>query len=168
MPRELSNVSDIATEKQNTPGQKDPILTIQPKDGTGIVIQGMVETGSAKGFPLYGKFYDTNGNPLPLDTELSFRFERPGDDDPTTVTFPLSNIRPYRTLSIDEQQDAEKVDAVKHVIKGTKDALAQGEMPRIGIGHLDKLHLTALSSKQIDWGHPQTAVYFDRNAVEEV
>lgn len=168
MVRELSNASDEATEHQNVPGRESEILTIQPDDGTGLVIKGMVNKGAEKGVPIYGTFYAQDGNPMPLDTTLAWKFEAPGDDDPTTVTFPLSNIRAYRTLSIEEQQNEENIDAVKHVIKGTDAALSKNKMPRVGVGHLDELSLVATSEKTIDWSHPDTRVYIDRNAVEEV
>lgn len=168
MVRELSNASAIATEKQNIAGRESEILVIQPEDGTGIVINGMVNQGTEKGVPVYGTFYAQDGSEMPLDTTLAWKFEAPGDDDPTTVTFPISNIRPYRTMSIKEQQNEENIDAVKHVIKGTNQALANDKMPQIGIGHLDELSLVAESSKVIDWTHPDTRVYLDRNAVTEV
>jgi len=168
MVRELSNASGEATEHENIAGRESEILTIQPDDGTGLVIDGMVNQGSEKGVPIYGKFYAQDGNPMPLDTTLAWKFEAPGDDDATTVTFPISNIRPYRTLSISEQQNEENIDAVKHVIKGTDQALANNEMPRVAVGHLDELSLVATSEKVINWDHPDTRVYIDRNAVTEV
>jgi len=168
MSRNLSNVSDIAEEKTNIPGTKSPILTIRPKDGTGIVIDGMVGNGEQPGFPLYGGLYAQDGSEMPLGTELALQFESPGDDDPQTVTHPFSNIRPYRTLSINEQTNDEQVDAVKHVIKGSEQALAEGEMPRIAVGHLDELHVVATSGKQVDWSHPDTRLSFDKSAVTEV
>jgi hypothetical protein len=166
--RDLTNTHEEATEKENTAGQEDPILTIQPEDGTGLVIKGMVEKGSGKGFPLFGSFYNQNGDPIDARSELSMKYETPGADDRKTVTFPLTNLSSYNSLSIPEQQDAEKIDQVKHVIKGTDRALANNSMPKIGIGHLDKLHLVLDSEDVIDWDHPKTKVYFARQAVEEV
>lgn len=168
MPRELSNASDVATEHENVAGRESEILTIQPDEGTGLVVDGMVAKGSEKGLPIFGKFYAQDGSEMPLDTTLAWQFEAPGDDDPTTVTFPFSNIRPYRTMSIKEQQNAENIDAVKHVLKGTDRALANDEMPQVAVGHLDELRLVAESSKVIDWSHPDTRVYLYKNAVTEV
>lgn len=168
MSRNLSNTSDIATERENIPGVKSPILTIQPEDGRAIVIDGMVANGEDKGFPLFGTLMAQDGSEMPLDTLLAFQFESPGDDDPRTITHPYSNIRPYRTLDVDQQTSTEYVDAVKHVIKGTEQALAEGEMPQIAVGHLDHLHIVAESDKQVDWSHPDTRLYFDKSAVTEV
>jgi hypothetical protein len=168
MPRELSNVSDIATEHENIAGRESAILTIQPKDGRAVVINGMVDNGESKGFPVFAKLVAQDGEPMPLETNLAWQFESPGDDDPTTVTFPLTNIRAYRTLSIEDQQNNENIDAVKHVIKGTDAALAEGTMPQIAVGHLDELSLVAESEKVIDWDHPDTRVYIGRHAVTEV
>lgn len=168
MPRNLDNTSDIAEEKQNIAGQKSPILSIQPEDGRGLIIKGMVARGSEQGFPLYGSFVDQNGDPINPNSELSLTFEAPGDDDPTTVTHPITNLRPYESLDVDMQQDEEKVDAVKHVIKGTEQALDQGNMPKIGVGHLDWLHVNLESEDVVDWSHPDTRLSFDRNAVKDV
>jgi len=165
---QLTNTSDVATEHQNTAGQRDNILTIQPKDGTALIIKGMVNQGEDPGIPIFGSFYNQNGNLIDQRSELSLRFESPGDDDPTTVTHPLTNLLPYNSLDIPEQQDTEKVDRVKHVLKGTDGALDAGKMPRLVIGHLDELHLSLESDDVIDWSHPMTKVYFARQAVEEV
>lgn len=164
----LDNTSDIATEKENTAGQRDPILTVQPEDGTALVIKGMVKQGEDPGIPIFGTFYNQNGDPIDQRSTLSLRFESPGDDDATTVTHPLTNLLPYNSLDVPEQQDTEKIDRVKHVLKGSEQALAEGEMPRIAVGHLDQLHVSLESQDVIDWSHPMTKLYFARQAVEEV
>lgn len=168
MPRDLNNTSEIATESQNIAGQRSTILTIQPKDGTGLLIKGMVQKGEEKGIPLIGSFVDQNGDPINPQSTLSLTFIAPGDDDETTVTFPMSNVRSYESLDVQEQQDADFIDAVKHVIKGTDAALNQGNMPQIGVGHLDELRVKLESPDVIDWSHPDTRLAFYRNAVEQV
>lgn len=165
---QLTNTSDAATEKENDAGKREPILTVSPEEGTALVFKGMVRQGSDPGIPIFGSFYNQNGNPVDQRSELSLRYESPGDDDATTVTFPLSNLHPYNSLSISDQQDEEKIDRVKHKLKGSDRALANDEMPRLVVGHLDDLHLTLESPDVIDWSHPQTKVYFARQAVEEV
>ncbi len=165
---QLTNTSEVATEKENTAGQRDNILTIQPEDGTALILKGMVSQGEDPGIPIFGSFYNQNGNPIDQRSTLSLRFESPGDDDAQTVTHPLTNLLPYNSLEIPEQQDTEKVDRVKHVIKGTESALSEGTMPRIVVGHLDELHVSLESEDVIDWTHPMTKVYFARQAVEEV
>jgi hypothetical protein len=165
---QLTNTSEIAEEQQNTAGQRDNILTVQPKDGTAIILKGMVQQGEDPGIPIFGSFYNQAGDPIDQRSALSLRFESPGDDDAQTVTHPLTNLLPYNSLDIPQQQDTEKVDRVKHVIKGTENALADGEMPQVVVGHLDQLHLTLESDDVIDWSHLMTKVYFARQAVEEV
>lgn len=165
---QLTNTSEVAEERQNAAGQRDPILTIQPEDGTALIISGMVNQGEDPGIPIFASFYNQNGDPIDQRSDLSLRFESPGDDDPTTVTHPITNLHSYNSMDIPEQQDTEKVDQVKHVIKGTENALANGDMPRIVVGHLDELHLSLESDDVIDWDHPMTKVYFARQAVEEV
>jgi len=165
---QLTNASEVAEEKENSAGQRDPILTIQPKDGTALVIKGMVNQGEDPGIPIFASLMNQNGDPIDPRSNLSVRFEAPGDDDPTTVTHPLTNLSIYNSLTISEQRDTEKVDQVKHVLKGSEEALDAGKMPRVVVGHLDQLHLTLESEDVIDWGHPETKVYFARQAVEEV
>jgi hypothetical protein len=165
---QLTNTSDAATEKQNTAGKREPILTVSPEEGIALVIEGMVRQGKSPGIPIFGSFYNQQGDPIDQRSELSLRFEQPGDDDATTVTYPLTNIQPYNSLTVAEQQDAEKIDRVKHKLKGSDRALANNEMPQVVVGHLDDLHLTLKSPDVIDWSHPKTKVYFARQAVEEV
>ena len=81
MPRELSNASDIATEYQNVAGRESEILTFQPDDGTGLVIDGLVAKGEEVGIPIFGKLFAEDGSEMPLDTTLAWKFEAPGDDD---------------------------------------------------------------------------------------
>jgi len=168
MPRELSNASDIATEYQNVAGRESAILTFQPEDGTGLVIDGLVAKGEEVGIPIFGKLFAEDGSEMPLDTTLAWKFEAPGDDDATTITHPESNIRAYRTLSIEDQQHADNIDAVKHVLKGTQAAVEEGNTPQVAVGHLDELSLVATSGKVIDWTNPETRVYVYKNAVREV
>ncbi len=168
MVRQLSNADDVAEEKENTAGQKDNILTIQPDDGTALIIKGMVNQGEDPGIPVFGGLYNQDGDPIDQRSELSMRFEAPGDDDPTTITFPLTNLLPYNSLTVSEQQDEEKVDRVKHVLKGSEQALDAGKMPRVVIGHLDQLHFTLKSPDVVDWSHPESKLYVARQAVEEV
>ena len=166
MTKQLSNAHEYATEETNTTGVLSPILTISPEDGVGLEILGMIAKGKERGFPIYGQFKDGSDDFLPEDTTFAVQYEAPGMDDARTVTHPLDHIRPYNALTLNEQQDEEKIDAVKHVLKNTDQALQEGEVPTVGIRDIDELRIVVNASSQIDWSNSR--LYIDRNAVREV
>ena len=151
---------------QNITDVFSPILEIQPKDGLALLIAGMVDQGEERGVPIYLDLRDANDNQLPTPTSVGLQFEQPGADDRTTVSHKLSNIRPYNSLTLNEQQNPDHIDRVKHVLKGTKQALEKGKMPRLGISDVDRAYLSIESSKVVDWS--KSTAYIDRNAVSEV
>ena len=156
MGKSISNISTVATERTNITGTLDPILEVQPKDGTELVIRNGVERGEqARGIPVYADLQDSNGDPLPLDTKVAIEFERPADDSPTVISEPLENIRSYRSLDIKDQQDADYVDRVKHILKG------RGVL----VEDTDRLYISVESSVEIDWANSR--LQFDENAVTE-
>jgi len=168
MTRDLTNASAEATERQNQAGLMTPILELSPEEGLGLLIKGMVNSGEETGLPIFGRFYNQNGNLMARQTSLALQFEAPGADDRDTISFPMSNIRAYRKLSINEQQHPDHIDRVKHVLKGTDAALAEDNTPAVRFDHTESVYLAAESPDVIDWSHPDTAVFFDRNAVEDV
>jgi hypothetical protein len=157
MTKTLSNVSSVAEEQQNTTGVLDPILAIQPENGTRLVIQNAVERGQQTlGVPVYGEFRDSDGNPIPLESRLALQFEQPADDSPSVISEPFENVRPYRSLDLKEQQNTDYVDRVKHVLRGKG----------LVVGDNDTLYVSVESSAQVDWSN--TRVQFAESAVTEV
>jgi len=156
MGRNLSNISSIATEKTNKTGVLDPILEIQPDDGTKLIIENMVQRGDEMGLPIFAKLRSGANTQLPQDTTIALQFERPTDDNASTVSEPEENIRTYRRLSIKEQQKEEYVDAVKHMLKAAA----------LQVDDVDKLYVSINSSAQIDWNNSE--LNFDEKAVREV
>lgn len=167
--KQLSNITQrkvTATERTNVPDVLSPILEFEPDDGIGLIIRGMVATGEADGFPIYADLRDSNGDPLPVDTSLAFQYERPSDDDRTTVTHVQDNIRVFNSLSINEQQNAEHIDQVKQVLKNTEAAQENGETPTLGVRDIDSLYVSVESSTQIDWSNSK--LYVAGEAVKTV
>ena len=154
----ISNAnSDVATEKTNVTGVLTPILEIDPEDGTTLVVKNGVERGQqSRGVPIYAILEDSNGDPLPRDTEVAIEFQGPTDDKPSVVSVPRQNIRPYNSLTIQEQQNTEYVDRVKHVLNG--EALV--------IEDVETAYVSIESSEQIDWSNSR--LQFDESAVVEV
>lgn len=156
MARNLSNISDIVTEQTNTPGVMDPVLEAVPKDGTRLVIKNQVERGDAAGIPIYAELQDDDGDDLPQDTRLALMFETPTDDSPRVVSEPMENIRPYRTLSIRDQQNKEYIDSIKHRLKGNA----------LEVEDVDRLYVAIESDTEIDWSNSR--LEFESAAVKEV
>lgn len=166
MTRQLSNVSDEANEVQNTTGQFDPILEIQPDRGLALVILGMVNSGDEVGIPIYADLRDSNDDPLPVDSGLRLEFEAKSDDSRTVISHGFENILNYINRGIAEQQNEEYVDSVKHKLKNSDAALANNRIPQVEITHTDTLYVTVKSDTEVDWTNSR--IYFDRNAVREV
>lgn len=152
--RQISNISDVATEVVNTTGVRTPVLEISPTDGTALIFYNRAD--GAKGIPIYGRFQDLNGNPLPLDTEVALEFESNIDDSESAVSDVQDTIQPWRARSIADQQNEEFVDSVRVPLKGS----------RVNVREVDTLYLSVKSSVQIDWVN--SAVYIDKRHVEEV
>jgi len=157
MTKQLSNIANEATERTNTTGVMTPILEFQPDDGLMWVIKNAVERGQqARGFPIFAKLQDSSGNDLPADTKMAVQFETPNDDNPQTVSEPKTNIRPYQSLSIQDQQNEEYIDRLKHVLKGSQ----------LRVDDVDKMYISIECSTEIDWTNSRLTI--DETAVKEV
>jgi hypothetical protein len=157
MTKSISNISDVATEETNIIGTLDSILTIQAEDGTELVFRNFVERGQqTRGIPIYAELYDSNGDPLPQDTRIALEFEQPADDNPTVVSEPLENIRAYNSLDLQDQQNTDYVDRIKHVLKGRE----------LVVGDNDEFSVSIECSEEIDWS--TSRLQFAEDAVTEV
>jgi hypothetical protein len=154
--RPLSNVSGEASTDTNVTGQMDPVLSWSPTDGLAWRIAAAVAKGSDVGIPVFADLRDSNDDPLPQDTDASLQFERPTDDDRTTVTDPFRNIRPYNDLSVKNQQNEEYIDQIKHVLRGNE----------LVVRDIDTLYVSINSSQQIDWSNSRLTI--SEKAVNEV
>lgn len=158
MTGEISNrgVPDkVDTEEMtNNPGEWDTILSIYPQNGLRIELRNWAKGG--EDIPVYGEFYDANGNQLHQQTQVAFKFDEPNLIEPEFITRRQTNIRSYRTLSLKEQQDAEKMDQVRHELK--YDAFA--------IDDDEELLLCINSPDQIDWS--RSSVYIEEDATRIV
>ncbi|WP_435332841.1 hypothetical protein [Haloarchaeobius sp. TZWWS8] len=149
--------SDYVTTQTNVTGQLTPIATIQPDDGVGLLIHNAVDVGQKRqGFPIYADLKDGGDADLPLDSRLALGYESPTDDSFHVVSIPMSNISTYRKKTIQEQQNRENVDSVKHELKSS----------RLEVRDIDKAYLLLNSSVQID--HSNSEIYIDQDAVDEV
>ncbi|OLZ39870.1 hypothetical protein A6E15_02230 [Natrinema saccharevitans] len=152
----LGDSSKYVETQTNTPDQLTPVLSINPKDGVGVLFRNRVDVGDKAGIPIYGKFVDTNGNPMPASTRVAIGYQAPTDESIQVVSDPKSTIASYIKNSVSDQQDDRKVDAIKHALKGNG----------LEVRDIDEAYLLVESSAQID--HSQSEIYFEESALAEV
>ncbi|WP_436924962.1 hypothetical protein [Halosimplex amylolyticum] len=141
-----------ATEEQNVTGQMTPILTLSPIDGLKLILEQRADGES--GIPMYAELKDSNGDDLPLDTELVLRWDAPGKTQPEVVSEKLENIRPWRTLSLTEQQNTDYEDQTRIDLNGR----------RLEVLDIQNFEVAIRSSEQISW--PNSRIEFARQHVD--
>lgn len=151
----VNHNSEVVEQRTNTAGEMTPILVVDPENGTGIQFRNKVPQGSAIGLPIYGDLRDSNGDPLPVDTSIVLTAKQPGDVKRSPVSNSEDNISAYNNNSISEQQDSQKVDAVKHELKGAA----------VNVRDVDEFAVEIETDTAIDWAN--SSVYIDQNGVRE-
>jgi len=157
MTEQLSNISSEATELTNVTDQLTPILEWVPDNGLAWVIENAVERGDQTlGIPIFAELRSGANTDLPQDTTIALGFEGPNDDQPRVVSQKKTNIRPYNSLAIKDQQNEEYIDRVKHVLKGNA----------LVVEDVDSFYVLVDASAQISWSDSRLTI--DENAVSEV
>jgi len=157
MTKQLSNISSEATKLTNTTDRLTPILEWVPDSGLAWVIENVVERGDQTlGIPIFAELKSGANTDLPQNTTIALGFEGPNDDQPQVVSEKKTNIRPYNSLSIQEQQNDEFIDRVKHVLKGNA----------LVVEDVDSFYVLVDASAQISWSDSRLTI--DENAVSEV
>ncbi len=154
MSETLSNLGTAKVDAEETTNRTDimsEILAFSPHDGLRMVVENFVD-GKA-GIPIYLSLQDTDGNDLPLDTEVTVRFDAPHLDSPQVVAYTLSNIRQYRSLDIKEQQSEDYRDRTRVELKGS----------RLVVEDTEEMQIAIDSSEEIDWDNSEA--YVDESAV---
>lgn len=154
MAETLSNLGTSkvdAEEQTNVTGQMTAILAFSPIDGMKMDVSNIVD--GQTGVPVYLNLKDSAGNDLPMDTELTVRWDAPHLDQPQVVAFTLSNIRQYRTLSIKDQQNEDYRDRTRVELKGAE----------LTVEDTEEMQIAIECSDQIDWANSEA--YVDENAV---
>jgi hypothetical protein len=135
-----------ATENQNTTGEWSPIVSWEPKAGLKILLENMAE--GKGGVPIYAEFQDSGGSDLPRDTEIRIQWDTPSNDQPQVVSEVRRDIRPWRTLSLTEQQDSDYRDRTRLELKGAA----------VETMDFEDLEFAIKSSTQIDWSNSRLAL----------
>jgi hypothetical protein len=154
--------SDIVSTSQNTAGVFSEILEIDPTDGTLIQIENRVATGSAMGVPFFAEFKDGNDNHLPGDSAFRFRLERAGNRQDLIVSEEITNIQPFKSLALTDQQDAEKIDAVKIELEAPGSGMS---VQSVTVRDVDSLYVDLKSTAVVD--HGNSSFLFDKQAITE-
>jgi hypothetical protein len=154
--KNINHLSDVAEQLQNTPGELTPILKVGPEQGTMLTFLNRVEQGDARGLPIYAKWLDSNGDPLPVDTMYVLTAKQPGDARFSPVSIKEDNISGYINKSVTEQQNSDNIDSVKVELKGRA----------VNIRDVDEFAIEINSSEQIDWS-AGSETYVERSGVRE-
>lgn len=153
---DLSNIHEYAEERTNTAGIVTPILEFEPEDGIGLRVLNNAARGTAEGVPVYADLRDSNGDQLPIGTAVRIEYESPTSEERNRVSEIRDNIQPYNTLSIQDQQDEEYVDAVKIPLLGNN----------VEVRSIDSLYISIECPEEIDWSN--SALYIEGSVVEKV
>lgn len=142
---EISNISDNATEAQNSPNTLTPILEYQPEDKVTSLIKNAVQRGQqTRGFPAFAKLYNTNGNLIDPKSRLAFGFEAANADTFQVVSVPFESVRPYNATLLNDQQNGEFIDRFKHKLNAAADQA-------LAVEHAETLYVLLDSPDTIDW-----------------
>lgn len=140
-----------ATQRTNDTGRMTEILELSPIDG--LVLQILNQAGDVD---FFANLRDSNGDELPNDTELVFRFDGPAQEQPMHVSEKLSNIGVYNRLTLAQQQDDEYSSRIGIEFKGRGVSATQ----------IETVELAIKSSEQIDWSNSQVEI--DRDSARTV
>jgi hypothetical protein len=156
--------SDLVTAEQNIEQKFDPILRVDPDDSTLIKLLNGVATGSRKGLPIFAQFVNLNGNKLPGNSKLRLTVDVAGQRQPLVVSEEIENIGAWNRLTVAEQQNAERIDAVKVLLEdntGEDDQIVEA----VNVRDVDELRLELKAADTFD--PSQSVIVVDSDAVEE-
>jgi hypothetical protein len=157
------DTSDVVETETNTTGVMTPIARVTPERGTFLRLLNRVAKGSERGVPIYAKLRDSNGDLLPVSTKLQFEISPAGTDERMKVSKRQDQISVYNSYSIQEQRNADNVDATKMILT-TPENMGGDAVSDIEWSDIQDLFVSAKAAAQIDWS--QSEFYLDSNAVE--
>lgn len=160
------NSADSVTTYQNEPAapRPSPILEVSPDRGNFLRFLNAAIKGTVKGIPVYMKLRDTDGNLLPINTELKLELEVAGMDKEMVVSETVKSIDSYRTLSLSDQRDTDNIDSTKLTLQFPDAAPKSGPAPNVDVRDIDALYVTIESAVKVDWANSE--FYFDSDYVQ--
>ncbi|WP_058365750.1 hypothetical protein [Haloparvum sedimenti] len=163
----MGATSDIVETYTNAAGvpRATPIIGIVAERGTFVRILNSVSRGEQEvGVPIYMDLRDSNGDPLPTNTEVEIEIERAGAKD-TLLYGKLEQISHYNQSTISEQRNVDNVDAAKVVLEYPDSAPQSGPVSHVDIRDVDDAFISIDSAAEIDWNNSE--IYVDSSAVKE-
>jgi len=157
------DTSDIVETETNTPGVMTPIARIVPDRGTFLRLLNHVAKGSEQGVPIYGKFRDSNGDLIATSAKLQFEISPAGTDETMKVSKRVEQISVYNSYSLQEQRNADNVDATKVVLTSPEN-MGGDPVANIEWADIQDLYLSMKAPVEIDWS--QSEWYVDPTALE--
>jgi len=160
--------ADAVTTAQNAPNSPvaTPILEITPERGQFLRFLNNVATGEQSGMPIYMDLRDSNGDKLPTNSEMFLAIKPSGHETTMRVSEALKNISQYNSLTINEQRNADNIDAVKVELQKPEGLPNGGDTAeKIDVRDIDTAYLLLDSAAQVD--HSNTEIYIESNAVEK-
>lgn len=159
------STSEYVEGVENVPGQLTPVMEISPERGLYIRIANRVSRGSQIGVPMYAKFRDENGDPLPSNTKVAWAIEPLGEDQELLVSDTIDSISYWNQNSLTTQRDEENVDSVKVPLKYPSGTSRPGRPNAINVNGVDSGYLLMNSAAVIDW--TQSEFYVEDEAVSQ-
>ncbi|MDS0280627.1 hypothetical protein [Haloarcula onubensis] len=162
------NSAEAVTTYQNEPTspRPSPILEVSPERGTFLRFLNAVIKGTVQGIPLYLKLRDSNGDPLPVNTEIKLELQVAGMDKEMVVSETMKSIDQYQTLSLSEQRNTDNIDSTKFTLQYPDAAPESGPAPKVDVRDIDAFYVTIESAVQVDWS--QSEAYFDSDYVQKL
>lgn len=160
--------ADPVTTYQNEPAapRPSPILEVSPERGTFLRFLNAVIKGTVQGIPIYMQLRDSNGDLLPVNTEIKLELEVAGMDKEMVVSETMKSTDQYRTLSVSEQRDTDNIDSTKFTLQYPDAAPQSGPTPKVDVRDIDALYVTIDSAVQVDWS--QSVLYIDSDYVQSI
>jgi hypothetical protein len=146
----LSNGHPYATEETNETGELDQILLFSPEDGVRLFLRNVMDGGRV-GIPLYLRLRDSNDDPIPINSKITWMFKRPGDDTWTVVGRTRDNIQPWVTLTLAEQRNSDNAGSTLLPLKG-------GDGQVLEVTDVQEVALAIEASAAVDWNNSQAYV----------
>ena len=162
----LSNGSTAEGVETTTPdtGHMDPLFTFSPDQGLFVRILAAIASGSEAGVPIYMKLRDSNGNLLPVNTEVAVQVKRAGEQSYHDITERVTNIAHWNQADITKQRNVENIDASKFALQYPEGSGKQGSPAHVDIRDIDDLAFSVQSATQAD--PAQSEIYIDNKAIE--
>jgi hypothetical protein len=149
------DTSEYVTQETNQTGTFDPILTVDPPRGTAMALVNHVETGQQRlGLPITMKLRDSNGDLLPIGTEIRFEVELAGRSEPVVVSETLEDISDYNNLSVTEQNKTDYIDQTKIMLQQPEHA-GSDPVARVAWRDIDSFRVTVKGPKAVDWSQSE-------------